>query len=94
MRKSPTGKEYQSHVKYSASGNPLTKFVNLCQTPEERRDKYAFCLFFGLPWQIANRLRDWHWTKINLFIEAYLKDPGLLTADGGPRAAVPSDTNN
>jgi hypothetical protein len=72
MTKSPTGKTYEeSHIK-SEGGNPLTKFVNLLQTPEERRDKYAFCRSFGLLVRHAMRLRDWHWTKINLFIEAYL----------------------
>lgn len=72
MHASPTGKKYESHIKYSETGNPLTKFVNLCQTPEERRDKYAFCRFYGLSVYFAAILRDWHWTKLNEFIKAYL----------------------
>jgi hypothetical protein len=59
----------------SPTGNPLTKFVNLLQSPEERRDKYNYCRFFGLPYYVAMRLRDWHWTKINLYIGAYGKEP-------------------
>jgi hypothetical protein len=68
MRKAPNGKEYESHIARSESGNPLTKFVNLCQSAEERRDKYAFCRFFGVSSYHAIRMRDWHWTKINLFL--------------------------
>lgn len=64
---------YESHIKRSGSGNPLTKFVNLNQSPDERRDKYAFCRFYGLNSYLARVLRDWHWSKINLFIEARLQ---------------------
>ena len=71
MRKAPNGKEYVSCTKYSETGNPLTKFVNLLQEPEERRDKYAFVRFFGLSSYHAMRLRDWHWDRINLFVYAY-----------------------
>jgi hypothetical protein len=72
MTTRPNGKTYPpSHMK-SEAGNPLTKFVNLCQTPEERRDKYAFVRSFGLSRQWAYKLRDCHWTFINKVIEAHI----------------------
>lgn len=71
MVKGPNGKTYERCRLFSESGNPLTSYVNLCQSAEERRDKYAFARFFGLPIARAVQLRDWHWTKINMFIEAW-----------------------
>jgi len=73
MAKGPNGKTYERCRMLSPSGNPLSKFVNLCQSAEERRDKYAFVRFFGLSIQHAVRLRDWHWPKINMFLEAWQK---------------------
>ena len=74
--RTPANQPIESHIRRkSPTGNPLTKFVNLCQTPEERRDKYNYCRFFGLDYIQATRMRDWHWTKVNLFIEAYGKEP-------------------
>ena len=72
MKLRPNGKVYEESYILSEGGNPLTKFVNLCQTPEERRDKYAFVRSFGLSRDHADKLRDWHWTKINMFIDTYL----------------------
>jgi len=94
MHKSPTGKKYESHIKYSESGNPLTKYVNLCQTPEERRDKYAFCRFWGINVMWATVMRDWHWTKINLFIEYFCKGGCQLHLGLSPCSALVSDINN
>jgi hypothetical protein len=72
MITAPNAKTYQqSHIK-SEGGNPLTKYVNLCQTPEERRDKYAHARFFGLSRNQAERMRDWHWSKITQAIDAFL----------------------
>jgi hypothetical protein len=72
MVKAPNGKTYEeSHVR-SEGGNPLTKYVNLCQDPQERRDKYQFCRIYGLPIHLARRARDWHWPKINMLIDAWL----------------------
>lgn len=91
------GKTYQSHIAYSETGNPLTKYVNLCQSAEERRDKYAFCRFFGMSVMISMRLRDWHWTKINMFIEAYkaaLIENNLSLAVNGPADRIKGDFNN
>jgi hypothetical protein len=91
MTHAPNGKTYEeSHIK-SEGGNPLTKFVNLLQTPEERQDKYAFCRSFGLSVHRARVLRDWHWTKINLFIYAYLHPQQLplpIDAPGGAPGAA------
>lgn len=94
LRNGPTGKQYESHIKYSESGNPLTKFVNLCQSQEERRDKYGFCREFGIPWEMANRMRDWHWPKINLFIEAFTQGGCQLRFCGLASAAETSDIDN
>jgi hypothetical protein len=72
MTKGLNGKTYEeSHIK-SEGGNPLTKFVNLCQSPEERRDKYAFVRSFGLSRNVAYRLRDCHWTYINKVLDVFL----------------------
>lgn len=38
--------------------------VNLRQTPEERRRKYALVRFLGGNRSHAERLRDWRWNKI------------------------------
>ena len=65
MVKAPNGKTYEESHMRSESGNPLTKYVNLCQSPEERRDKYAFCRIFGVTSYVAMAMSDWHWTKIN-----------------------------
>jgi hypothetical protein len=70
MHSGSNGKTYSTCYLRSETGNPLTKYVNLRQTPEERRDKYAFCRFFNLTRNQATRMRDWHWTKINLFLSA------------------------
>lgn len=67
--------KYEPCYLKSESGNPLTKFVNLCQSAEERRDKYRYCRFFGLSSRQGMRMRDWHWTKINLFIQTLQNPP-------------------
>jgi len=86
-----TPRHYESHIAYSATGNPLTKYVNMLQSPEERRDKYHFCREFGLPVSLARQLRGWHWEKINIFIPAYLesqKPRQLIFALDEPPSAV------
>jgi len=59
----------------SASGNPLTSYVNMFQTPEERRGKYAYLRSIGVKIAWARTVRDWRWTKINLYV-------GCLIAEG------------
>ena len=91
--RTPANQPIESHIRReSATGNPLTKFVNLLQTPEERRDKYAFCRECGASRNLAYRLRDFRWTKLNLFLDAYLHPrqlPLITTPPGGlPRAAL------
>lgn len=51
-----------------AGGNPLTSLVNMHQTAEERSDKYRFCRFMGKNVDWSRKMRDWHWTKINLLL--------------------------
>ena len=76
--RTPANQPIESHIRReSPTGNPLTKFVNLCQTPEERRDKYNYCRFFGLDYIHATRMRDWHWPKINAYIY-YFSHPEQL----------------
>ena len=83
--KTPNHRDYDSPpVPCSEGGNPLTKFVNLYQTPQERRDKYAFCRFFGLKYSLCYTMRDWHWPKINGFIEALNKTIALPLPGGEP----------
>ena len=38
--------------------------VNLNQSPEERREKYALCKSLGASPDQANRMRDWRMSKI------------------------------
>jgi len=61
-------------IKYgkSPTGNPLTIYVNMHQTAEERRDKYHYHKSLGYSWQIANQRRDWRWTTIQYFIDKEL----------------------
>lgn len=59
-----------SHI-LSETGIPLTAFVNLCQTPQERRDKYAICREMGVSHPWARRMRDWHWTKLSIYLQAF-----------------------
>jgi hypothetical protein len=44
----------------------MMKYVNLHQTPEERRDKYRYCRCLGLSVGNSRRLRDWHWSALRL----------------------------
>lgn len=37
---------------------------NACQSPEERRMKYAFARLAGLSKLEADRVRDWNWSKL------------------------------
>lgn len=52
----------------SPSGNPLTKYVNMFQSPEERAEKYHFARFLGCGCAHARNVRSWHWTKISLLV--------------------------
>jgi hypothetical protein len=54
---------------YSATGNPLTAFVNMFQSAEERRDKYAFCLEADVGTAWARQMRDWRWKSIYDFMD-------------------------
>lgn len=47
-----------------------SNYINMFQTPEDRRAKYALCRANGLNSTLAQALRDWHPNKLNLFIEA------------------------
>jgi hypothetical protein len=71
MTKAPNGKTYAESQQRSDGGNRLVKWCNIVQSPEERRDKYAFCRFYGLPVDRARQLRDCHWPVLNRFIQAY-----------------------
>ena len=55
----------------SPTGNPLTKFVNLWQSQEERQEKYWLCRSLGLSVDSARRMRDWHQTKIDLYLKTF-----------------------
>jgi len=78
MKTRPNGKQYEPCHVVSAGNNRLIKWCNIYQTAEERRDNYAFCRLFGLPWQRAQQLRDCHWPVINRYIEAY-RNPTQLS---------------
>jgi len=90
--KTPSTRDYSdSGIVFSQTGNPLTKFVNLCQCSAERRDKYGFCREFDLPPWLAYRLRDWHWPKINMYIEAYHRSKQLQMIFPSPGGALPAN---
>lgn len=55
----------------SSTGNPLTSFVNMNQTPQERQEKYAYIRSLGLSWQTAQRLRDFRWSKLQIWVGVY-----------------------
>ncbi len=57
----------------SSTGNPLTVFVNLHQTKEERRNKYWAVRNEGYSPAIATRLRDWRWKSIFQFFDTKKK---------------------
>lgn len=61
----------------SPTGNHLGKFVNLWQTQEERRGKYALCRSIGLSHAQARQARDWHLTQIE---KIYATELGLKNA--------------
>lgn len=67
----------------SPSGNPLTTFVNLWQTKEERQLKYWLCRSIGLSPEVSRRMRDWHLTKVEQYIDIFYSGkqchfPGLV----------------
>jgi len=69
----------------SEGGNPLTMYVNMHQSKQERRDKYAFCRFMGVYSAWARVMRDYHWTQINARLERKSQPPcgTLSTAHQG-----------
>jgi len=89
-----TEESFQSHIKRSPTGNSLTMFVNMHQTPEERRDKYNMAREYGISWPIAQHLRDFRWTKFDLFIQCYLTPGTQLRFRGFARTLETSDSNN
>jgi len=52
----------------SPTGNPLTKYVNMFQSSEERKEKYHFACFLGCNSDKARHIRSWHWSKIALLV--------------------------
>ena len=48
----------------SPGGNPLTMFVNMNQSPEERRSKYHLLKSIGLDYQHCRQGRDWRLSTI------------------------------
>lgn len=56
---------------FSEAGNPLTAYVNLWQTKEERQGKYWLCRSLGVNSSWATRMRDWHLTKVELFLRNF-----------------------
>lgn len=64
--------KYHDHEKYGHFDNPQTKFVNLWQSPDERKEKYWLCRTLGESYSSARRMRDWRLTKIEeYFIRFY-----------------------
>lgn len=51
-------------TKQSATGNYLSSFINLNQSKEERRRKYALLIALGHSVADAQRYRDWRPTSL------------------------------
>ena len=58
----------------SPTGNPLSKFVNLWQSPEERKGKYYLLRSIGLSVVRARQGRDF---RISVIERLYAKELGL-----------------
>ena len=58
----------------SPTGNPLSKFVNLWQSPEERRGKYYLLRSIGLSVAKARQARDF---RISAIERIWSKELGL-----------------
>lgn len=61
--------------KYSADGNPLTQYVNMHQTKEERREKYHYLLSLGFSAALARQGRDFRWSTIQRKVDYFSKHP-------------------
>jgi hypothetical protein len=61
----------------SPGGNPLTRFVNLWQTPEERRGKYHLLRSIGLDVSRAQQGRDFRLSTIERLYAAELGLSGV-----------------
>jgi len=49
----------------------MGNFVNLHQTPDERRGKYNLAREAGLPVSLSRRVRDWSYPHLHNLIEIY-----------------------
>lgn len=49
---------------FDRTTNWARHLVNLHQTPEERRAKYAYARKLGANASHAQRMKDWRWNKI------------------------------
>jgi hypothetical protein len=65
-------------VPLSPGGNPLTSFVNLWQTPEERREKYHLLRSIGLNSAHAKQGRDWRLSTIERMYAVELGLNGVI----------------
>ena len=54
----------------SSTGNPLTKYVNMFQSKEERNYKYWLCRDLGCNPKLAQQLRSWRLCRIRQFLFA------------------------
>ena len=50
--------------------------VNLNQTKEERREKYAYIRSMGFSSYWAIIMRDYHWGTIQRYIDYFARHPG------------------
>jgi len=64
-------------VPLSPGGNPLTSFVNMWQSPGDRRLKYRILRCAGLSTAKARRGRDFRLGTIERFYAAELKASGI-----------------
>jgi hypothetical protein len=59
----------------SESGNPLTKYVNMHQTKEERREKYHYLKGLGFSVAYATQGRDFRWSTIQRNVDYFGNHP-------------------
>ena len=74
-------------LEYSDNEDMRIQWVNLIQSPLERRRKYSFARSRGLSREAAYRVRDWHWRWLYLYVWEVTETSRLSSASGNPRAA-------
>ena len=66
----PQSHDSSWHYGVSPTGNPLTGYVNMFQTPAERKYKYDLVKDAGYSADLARRLRCWRLSRVRMYLNA------------------------